>query len=145
MSFVLVRAAILSKLNDRKTAGVLGEVYDGKQDEHKLEFKNYPVVELIRSGNENDYLTNHEDLPVYIFKIWIYTEIENQGRPTAEKSIDPVLDDLLYQFAHDRTLGGVCDGGVEPAITDHGEVPWREKLHYATILTLKCRRVSDLS
>lgn len=143
MSLVSVRGAIKAKLDARKLAGVFGEVYDGEQDQQKMDIASYPVVELRRASSEGSFFTNQEDLIEYQFDILLYAEIENQGTASAEKSLDSVIDDLVYQFAKDRTLGGVCDGAVWPGLTRSGMIEWRGKLHYVSVLTLRCRKIQD--
>jgi hypothetical protein len=141
MSLVSIRSALKAKLDARKTANVLGEVYDGEQDQMKLDIASYPVAELRRAPSEGSYFTNQEDLIEYQFDILLYAEMDNAGTSAAEKSLDSVIDDLIYQFAHDRTLGGVCDGDVYPALSRSGVIEWRGKPHYVSVITLKCRKV----
>lgn len=143
MSLVTVRSAIKSKLDARKTAGVLAEVYDGEQNQQKLNIASYPVAELRRAPSDGSYFTNREDEIEYQFDIFLYAEMDNMGTAAAEKSLDSVIDDLVYQFAHDRTLGGVCDGDVYPALTRSGIIEWRGKPHYVSVITLKCHQIQD--
>jgi hypothetical protein len=107
----------------------------------KLDIASYPVAELRRALSEGSYFTNQEDLIEYQFDILLYAEMDNAGTSAAEKSLDSVIDDLIYQFAHDRTLGGVCDGDVYPALSRSGVIEWRGKPHYVSVITLKCRKV----
>ncbi|MFA6429755.1 MAG: hypothetical protein WCV84_04640 [Patescibacteria group bacterium] len=146
MSFVSIRTKLLAILNARKTATVLGEVFDGEQDQQRLDISAYPVAELRRSASEADYFTAGglgEDLNTYVFDIWLYSELENVGTSVAEKALDVVLDDLIYQFAHDRTLTGTADGGVRPTVTKGGFVEWRGKLHAVAVLTVRCLKIQD--
>jgi hypothetical protein len=143
MSLITVRAAIKAKLDARKTAGVLAEVYDGEQNQQKLNIAAYPVAELRRAPSDGSYFTNREDEIEYQFDIFLYAEMDNMGTAAAEKSLDSVIDDLVYQFAHDRTLGGVCDGDVYPALTRSGIIEWRGKPHYTSVITLKCHQIQD--
>lgn len=143
MSLVSVRAALKAKLDARKLAGVFGEVYDGEQDQQRLDIASYPVAELRRAPSDGSFFTNNEDLIEYQFDVILYAEMDNQGAAAAEKSLDSVIDDLLYQFAHDRDLGGVCDGAVWPGLSRSGIIEWRGKPHYVSIVTLKCRKIQD--
>ncbi len=143
MSLVAIRTAIKAKLDARKLAGVLGEVYDGEQDQQRMDIASYPVAEIRRAPTEGSFFTTKEDQIEYQFDVLLYAEMENQGSAAAEKSLDAVIDDLLYQFANDRTFGGVCDGAVWPGLTRSGMIEWRSKLHYVSVLTLRCRKIQD--
>lgn len=143
MSFIAIRAGLKAKLDARKIAGVLGEVYDGEQDQQGMDIASYPVAELRRATSEGSFFTNREDLIEYQFDILLYAEMGNQGASAAEKSLDAVLDNLVYEFAHDRDLGGICDGAIWPALSRSGVIEWRGKPHYVSVLTLRCRKIQD--
>ncbi len=145
MSFVSLRAKIKAMLDARKTATILGEVFDGEQDQQNMEISAYPVAELRRTQSEGDFFTNKEDIVSYDFDIIIYAEMTDQGASAAEKQLDAVLDDLLYQFAKDRTLTGTADAGVDPGVTNGGIIEWRGKPHYVSILRLRCKKILDLT
>lgn len=141
MSFVAIRPKIKAILDARQVAGVLGQVFDGEQDQQKVDVAAYPVAELRRANSVGDYLTNVEDVPSYNFEVWLYAEADNDDVSTAEKSLDAVLDDLIYQFAKDRDLTGTADGGVRPSVSNTGFMEWRGKRHYVAVLQLECRKV----
>jgi hypothetical protein len=140
MSFATIRAQIVNKLNTLVPA-TLKAVLDGEQDQQKVDIAAFPIVEVRRSGNEGDYLTNQEDIQAYAFELWVYAEASNQDYAAAEKSLDSVLDTIISTFKTDRYLAGTAEGGVDPVPTGNYHTEWRGKPVYAAVVTLRCRKI----
>jgi hypothetical protein len=144
MSIVSIHSAIKNKL-ESLVGDTLKEVIGYKINPLEFEFKDYPVVELIESGNESDYLSTKENMRVYPFEIYIYQEVEAAGgMKEAYEKLREVVDIILDIFDNDQDLGGVADW-VEPAISGFSDFVKRNKTIAVAIVTLKVHKVKTLN
>ena len=144
MSLVLIHAAIKAKLETLKPA-ILKEVYGSKINPLEKEFADFPVAELIESGNEADYLSTKENMRVYPFEVYIYQEIEKAGGvDEAYGILRGVVDTILDTFDNDQGLNGSADW-VEPAISGFTDFQRRDKTIAVAIINLKVHKTKNLT
>jgi hypothetical protein len=144
MSLVSMHAAIKAKLETIKPE-ILKEVYGCKINPLEKDFSDFPVAELIESGNEADYLSSKENMRVYPFEIYIYQEIEKAG--SAENAygiLRSAIDVILDLFDNDQSLGGFADW-VEPAISGFSDFQRRGKTIAVAIATIKAHKSKNLT
>jgi hypothetical protein len=133
----------VNKLNTLVSA-TLKEVVGYKIDPLEYEFAQFPVAEVIESGNDSDYYTNKENMRVYAFEVWIYQESENSGLDSAYSTLRSAVDAIIDAFDNDQTLGGAVDW-VEPAPAGFSDFPRRGKKMAAAVVTLRCHKLKLLS
>lgn len=144
MSLVSIHAAIKAKLETLKPA-TLKEVYGSKVNPLEKEFADFPVAELIESGNEGDYLSTKENMRVYPFEIYLYQEIEKAGGvDSAYGILRSIVDTVLDAFDNDQGLSGVADW-VEPAISGFTDFPRKDKTIAVAIITLKIHKTKNIT
>lgn len=144
MSLVSIHAAIKAKLETLKPA-TLKEVYSSKINPLEKEFVDFPVAELVESGNEADYLSIKENMRVYPFEIYLYQEIEKAGGvDEAYGILRSVVDTVLDTFDNDQGLDGAADW-VEPAISGFTDFQRRDKTIAMAIITIKVHKAKNLT
>ena len=144
MSLVSIHAAIKAKL-DTLISATLKEVYGYKINPLEQEFANYPVAELIESGNESDYLSTKEYMRVYPFEIYIYQEVEAAGGINEAYGIlRAAVDTILDTFDNYQDLRSAADW-VEPAMSGFADFPRRNKTIAVAIINLKVHKVKTLT
>lgn len=143
MSLVLIHAAVKAKLESLKPA-TLKEVYASKINPLEKEFSDFPVAELIESGNEADYLSTKENMRVYPFEIYLYQEIEKAGgTDEAYGILRSAVDTILDAFDNDQGLGGSADW-VAPAMSGFTDFARRDKTIAVAIVNLKIHKTKNL-
>lgn len=73
----------------------------------RLDFEAYPACVVIPTDGEGDFESNDEDLRNYVFDIYVYYEYKQTGKDTALDRLYDVIDDILDEFAGDKTMTGV--------------------------------------
>lgn len=73
---------------------------DVMQEAHiapKFTFNGYPACFVAPSGNENDYLTTHENQRVYAFRVWVFAEYDETTPAEAYKTLIQATDHILNE------------------------------------------------
>lgn len=112
MSYIGIKNAIKTKLQG---ITAIKEVWEFPVDIFKGMVKEWPIGIIVESGNENDYLTNKENMRVYAYEVWLVRRIDNANMQTEWDNQRTLMDSVLDTFDAEAnaTLGGVVDN-VEP-------------------------------
>jgi hypothetical protein len=99
-SFEHIRETIKTKL---LTINSIQEV----QDFPTLEFTGFPAVVVKTVGNDTNFQTNNDNKRTYIFRLYVFQEIETPGNKKARRIVEGVVDDILDSFDTDQLLSGI--------------------------------------
>lgn len=144
MSYVSIRAAIKTKLDDLVTAGTLGYVFNGEQPQQGMEIPAFPCAELVRVQTKPEYFTNREDMQTYVFVINIYQQIEETNLGSVEVSMDAVIDAVMQKFLDDVNLSGVIDGRLHPVENQVAVISWNGRQVRREQIILECPKIKSM-
>lgn len=106
MTFVALRTQIKTMLDALSGSGQPLQFVD---DKHTSELSGFPAATFEPSGNENDYLTNTENIRKYAFQIIVHAEIPSGGVDNAVGVLAGAVDAIIAAFDQDYRLSGACD------------------------------------
>ena len=132
-----IRAKIKSELE--------GVIVDGSPafavvyDYHESNFDGYPVATFDLSNNEDDFLTNKENLRAYSFQIVAFqeTKIIVGGLKAATKFLDKVAQEVIKKFESNETLDGIVHW-CSPVSGPRQMFDTPQGLVVAQLMTLRC-------
>lgn len=102
MSFVSLRTYLLTKLTAISSL-------QNVDDHHKTITSGFPACTFEPSQNENDYLTNAENIRKYGFQIIVHQEVSSGGTDNAVGVLAAAVDAIITALDADFTLGATCD------------------------------------
>lgn len=102
----------------------------------------WPVAIVGMPSVKSVYETNRDDTRQYIFDIMV---LQKSGNTSAATDIEDLLDQVLFQFDNDPTLGGASNAGVGPAEIDVAPISTTDKTYIGFLITIKAKVTVNLT
>ena len=115
------------------------------------QFNGDPVAVVSPSANENEYLTNSENLRIYAFTVRLFVKRTSPRTPhDADKILRELVTSVIDDFDKDYTFTGIQNPNGYTLINVFAlPSAWgysgREDEYRAAEITIKCRVVVDLN
>lgn len=122
----------------------LGEVFMENLSEgfFNRDLSRFPVAILPPPFITSDIYTNAENMRAYNFEIAIILKEENQ---TGEGYVEELMETLISTFDNLPSLGGVAEGGLEPATSPTEVITIRGKSYTLFRVILKARALATIT
>lgn len=105
-TYTTTAAAIKTKLETIKGVGkVLQNVYDYFEEQPD----GFPVAMFEEEKRDNDYHATDENKSTFFYNVYVWTEMEKDGRSDAMTKLRAAADEVIRVFDNDQTLGGAVD------------------------------------
>lgn len=106
-------------------------------DYHESNLGGYPSATFDLSDNEDEFLTNVENVRAYSFQIVIFQETAIKGLAGATALLDKIADLVISEFESNQTLDGIVEW-CSPVSGPRQMFDTPQGLVVAQLLTLRC-------
>lgn len=138
-----IKTAIKAKLDTLLGSG-LGEVIvdDFKVDPLQRDAGTYPLAVVGTPAITSLAETNRDNMRTYTYVITVVMKGENIA---TDHDVEDLLESIIDLFDNDPTLGGNCEGAVDPAGSDPQAYTTPDRTWIWFEVTLRCKALKVLT
>lgn len=138
-----IKTAIKEKL-DTIVGNGLGEVIvdDFRVDMTQRDAASYPLALVTTPAISSYAETNRDNMRTYTYKITVLIRGDNVESTTA---VEDLAEQIIDLFDNDPTLGGNCDGAIDPATSEPQAEVTPDRTWIWFEVTLRCKALTTLT
>ena len=133
---------IIDKIVDGlATITAIKQTLDYPEDRMAEVIADYPIALVVESGNENDYLSNKENITAFAYQVWIVSKVDNSTVQDEWYKMRDIRDEILQYFSTNFTLGGTVMNVIPaPSVLVAAQDEIASKTVISGYVTLKCEK-----